>query len=388
MSIQFVNDHDIKRRRGLFLMETIACGLLAFALYAQEHPTSSTAESPQRAVPVARDPWAPQHSGVAVSLRGLAAVSESCCWASGAQGTVIRTTDGGKSWQVVSPAGAQLADFRDIQAWDDSTAVVMSSGEIDRLYRTENGGRTWLCVFEHRDPLAFFDGMAFDASGQHGWLMGDPIDGKIFLLRTSDGGKTWCPLPDEKSPAVLANIAAFAASGTHLICPNRETILIGLGGGRDDASEPQQAMVLITKNGGAEWLQATTPIRARSSAGIFSMTAINVSSKRLVAVGGDYLNPAVNQDNVVVSEDGGGSWRLPRGSFPGGYRSAIVSIPTRHGSHLLLASGPNGTDQSKDEGETWTPVSQQGFHALSFVSPSVGWAAGSDGRLARWNASM
>ena len=35
------------------------------------------------------DVWELQKSGVAASLRGLCAVSETCCWASGAKGTVL-----------------------------------------------------------------------------------------------------------------------------------------------------------------------------------------------------------------------------------------------------------------------------------------------------------
>ena len=73
------------------------------------------------------DVWELQNAGVATSLRGLCAVSETCCWASGARGTVILTTDGGQSWQAVGPSDAEAADFRDLQAWDESTAVIMSA---------------------------------------------------------------------------------------------------------------------------------------------------------------------------------------------------------------------------------------------------------------------
>ena len=40
-----------------------------------------------------------QDSGVSVSLRGLSVVSSEVVWASGENGTVIRTTNGGQSWQ-------------------------------------------------------------------------------------------------------------------------------------------------------------------------------------------------------------------------------------------------------------------------------------------------
>ena len=43
--------------------------------------------------------WQPQTSGVTGRLRGVSAVSSTVAWASGANGTVLRTTDGGTHWQ-------------------------------------------------------------------------------------------------------------------------------------------------------------------------------------------------------------------------------------------------------------------------------------------------
>ena len=43
--------------------------------------------------------WESQDSGVSVNLRGLSVVSPNVAWASGVNGTVVRTKDGGKTWQ-------------------------------------------------------------------------------------------------------------------------------------------------------------------------------------------------------------------------------------------------------------------------------------------------
>ncbi len=42
-----------------------------------------------------------QDSGVSVTLRGISALSDDVIWASGQNGTVIRTTDGGENWEKV-----------------------------------------------------------------------------------------------------------------------------------------------------------------------------------------------------------------------------------------------------------------------------------------------
>src|SRR5262245_28007107 len=89
--------------------------------------------------------WQPQQSGVTVRLRGVSAVSATVAWASGASGTVLRTTDGGRSWQRSAVPGADAPDFRDVDALGAATAVVLSigPGDASRIYRTEDGGATW-----------------------------------------------------------------------------------------------------------------------------------------------------------------------------------------------------------------------------------------------------
>ena len=328
--------------------------------------------------------WRLQNSGVAVSLRGMSAVSDTCCWASGAKGTVIRTTDSGSSWQSVGPPGAEAADFRDIQAWDESAAVIMSAGDVDRLYRTTDGGSSWTIVYEHPDPKAFFDGMSFDLTGKHGWLMGDPINGKVQLLTTGDSGASWRPLPEERLPNIADGVAAFAASGTHLLNPNRETVIVGLGGIDKKSTVPGQASVLMTTKSGHGWQNVAVPMQAGPSSGVFSITAMNNISGRLVVVGGDYQKPDQSSDNVAISDDFGRSWRLPTISRPMGFRSAVVSAASDDAPSLLITTGPSGTDRSADGGESWSSLSRTGFHTLSFVSPFTLWAAGSDGRVARW----
>ncbi|HQZ63890.1 MAG TPA: hypothetical protein PLY87_02385, partial [Planctomycetaceae bacterium] len=330
------------------------------------------------------DVWKLQNSGVDVSLRGICAVSDTCCWASGAKGTVIRTTDGGSSWQSIGPPGADAADFRDVQAWDESTAVIMSAGDIDRLYRTTDGGTSWTIVYEHPDPAAFFDGMSFDQTGKHGWLMGDPINGKVQFLITDDSGATWKPLPEERLPSVADGVAAFAASGTHLLNPNSETVIVGLGGIDKKARTPGQASVLMTTNSGSDWQNVSVPMQAGPSSGIFSITAVDNIAGRLVVVGGDYQKPDQNSNNVAISGDFGRSWRLPQISRPTGFRSVVVSVANDDERPLLITTGPSGTDQSTDGGESWSPLSRTGFHTLSFVSPFTFWVAGSEGRVARW----
>ncbi len=77
----------------------------------------------------ARAQWQIERSGTTASLRGIHAVTADIAWASGTNGTVLRTLNGGQTWQSCSvPAGAEKLDFRSVWAWDANHAMVMSSG--------------------------------------------------------------------------------------------------------------------------------------------------------------------------------------------------------------------------------------------------------------------
>jgi photosystem II stability/assembly factor-like uncharacterized protein len=95
-------------------------------------------------------------------LRGLSAISERVAWTSGSAGTVLRTTNKGATWQSVGPPGTASLQFRDVEAFDADTAVILSigNGTDSRIYRTTNAGQTWSLVFVNDDPLAFYDCMA------------------------------------------------------------------------------------------------------------------------------------------------------------------------------------------------------------------------------------
>ena len=62
--------------------------------------------------------WQLTPTGSTARLRGLSAVSQNVAWASGSGGTVLRTVDGGATWESVGPPGTATLQFRDIEAFD------------------------------------------------------------------------------------------------------------------------------------------------------------------------------------------------------------------------------------------------------------------------------
>ena len=125
--------------------------------------------------------WEPQSSGVTARLRGVSAVSDRVAWASGANGTVLRTADGGATWTKLAVPDAEKLDFRDVDAVGDTTAYILSigAGAASRIYKTTDAGARWTLQFTNDDPKAFFDAMAFwDA--EHGLAFSDSVDGRFM----------------------------------------------------------------------------------------------------------------------------------------------------------------------------------------------------------------
>jgi photosystem II stability/assembly factor-like uncharacterized protein len=321
--------------------------------------------------------WQRQESGVTASLRGLSVVSERVAWASGARGTVVRTTDGGTTWRTITVLGADSLDFRDIAAFDERRAYVLSigNGSASRIYKTVDGGETWMLQFTNSDSAAFYD--CFDFwTAERGVAVSDPVRGRFQVIGTSNGGVTWSELPPERIPPAVSGEAAFAASGTCLTVAQPDHVWIASGGG-------SEARVYRSGTGGINWQVASTPVSSGAGTrGIFSIAFAD--GRRGVAVGGDYQRPADTTANVALTDDGGATWRLPTGR-PMGYRSAVAYVPPS-GGQVLVAVGTSGSERSDDGGETWTRIDTVGYNTVAFAGgrANAGWAVGDAGRIARW----
>ena len=318
--------------------------------------------------------WQPQTSGATARLRGVSAASERVVWASGANGTILRTADGGATWQKLSIPGADRLDFRDIDAApnDERTAYALSIGQgsASRIYKTTDAGANWTLQFTNDDPKAFYDAMTFwDAN--RGLAISDSVDAHFVILRTDDGGAHWTRVPPEGLPPALPNEGAFAGSGTNIAVLGRDLAWIGTGAST-------KSRVLRTQDGGKTWTIADTPLITSSSAGIFSIAFRD--SKHGIVVGGDYRKEDDATDVAAVTADGGLTWA--RSSGLTGFRSVVAHLP---GSTVAwIAVGPKGADVTQDDGKTWTKVDGDGYHAFSFAPKSpVGWGVGEQGRIGK-----
>lgn len=328
---------------------------------------------------IVKSPWQMMEADTTASLRGLSLFSARNIWGGGTGGTVVNSFNGGETWRVLTIPGAEELDIRDAHAFDEATVVAMTAGTPARIYRTTNAGLSWKMVYENDDERVFFDAISF-LDDRNGIVMSDPVDAELFLLKTIDGGLTWQRMT--KTPRTFPGEGGFAASGTNMTTIGFRKVIIGLGSGVAD-QPPKRSRVVISEDLMKTWKSADVPLPRHQSAGIFSIVFANANDG--VAVGGDYKEPESTAGNYAITRDGGATWTVPRKRKPPtGFRSC-VSVWMNGKEVNFVAVGTNGTDLSTDLGESWTRISNTGFHAIQFTSDGqFGWAVGSDGRIAKW----
>lgn len=298
-----------------------------------------------------------------LSFRGLSVVDNQVVWVSGSQGTVGRSIDGGKNWKWIKVPAFEKSDFRDIEAFDINTAVIMAISEPAFILRTTDGGEHWKVVYEDHTPGIFLDAMEF-WNDQSGIVIGDPIDNHFFIRRTYNGGKSWEPAPQSYKFVADSGEACFASSGTNLRKLNQSKSVFISGGLSSHIFLPDQKISLPLQKG-------------TTSTGANSIALKN--SKKMIVVGGDFLQKNDTTKNCILSVDGGLSWTYPQ-TTPGGYRSCVEYLS----KNTWITCGLNGVDLSIDEGKNWKSISKESFHVVRKAKKgNAVFLAGNGGRIGK-----
>ncbi len=343
-----------------------------------------------------------EESHSTASLRGIHNVGAGVAWASGTNGTVLRTEDGGYLWQTCTiPPGAEKLDFRGIQAFDANTAIVMSSGkgDLSRLYKTTDGCQTWKLLFTNPDKEGFWDAMR--ALGPDEFeVAGDAVDHTLVNEKTGHVIPVW-QLHEGDDPAdhftdhffelaAAPKEGGFAASNSTLVIaavPHRDPVWSyqWLATQTPDHSYVHREATEETPTCEPcrmESLSVETSMSQGSpSAGIFSLAFRE--DRFGVAVGGDYQKPTLSTKTAAYSNDAGKTWHLAE-TPPHGYRSSVAYDPQQK---FWITVGPNGTDISRDDGKNWAPLTPSGYDApdadKNWNSLSLPFVVGPHGRIGR-----
>jgi photosystem II stability/assembly factor-like uncharacterized protein len=282
-------------------------------------------------------------SGTKTGMRGLSVVNDKTIWVSGSNGMIGRSLDSGNTWKWMTVKGFEKMDFRDIEAFNETTAVIMGIDAPAYILKTIDGGEKWQVMFKDTTKGMFLDAMEF-WNEQSGIVIGDPLNGKFYVARTFDAGNTWQGIPEQHKPVADSGEACFAASGTNIRKLNNKEAIFITGG--------------LTSNVHIRDKKINLPlIQGKETTGANSIAVKN--KKTWMVVGGDFNTRDSSTKNAAISFNGGKTWSIPAVP-PTGYRSCVEYIKKKQ----WITCGLNGVDISNDDGKTFTNISKEGFHVV------------------------
>jgi len=120
-------------------------------------------------------------------------------WISGTQSKILRGHYNAKSEFHIDTLTTPHSnkDYRDIWALNDQIAVAMSVSDSAVVIKTTDGGKTWETVYHNETPGIFLDAIEIDPNTGVGMILGDPLSKdqqspKYFkALLTTDYGNNW-----------------------------------------------------------------------------------------------------------------------------------------------------------------------------------------------------
>ncbi len=302
-------------------------------------------------------------SGQKTSMRGLSVVDDKTIWVSGSNGTVGLSLDAGATWKWMIVKGFEKTDFRDIEAFDKTTAVIMGIADPAYILRTVDAGKTWQVVFENKTKGMFLDAMEF-WNENAGIVIGDPINNRFFIGRTFDGGQTWQSIPEKIAPVATNGEACFASSGTNIRKLTRSEAVFITGGLVSNAHVRDNKIGLPL-------------LKGKESTGANSIAVKN--KKTWMVVGGDFNTKDSTTGNAATTFDAGKTWVIPSVP-PTGYRSCIEFIKKKQ----WVSCGLNGVDITDDDGKTFSNISKESFHVVRKAKKgNAVYFAGGGGRIGK-----
>lgn len=302
-------------------------------------------------------------SGTKTSLRGLSLVDDNIVWASGSGGMVAKSIDGGNTWKWMTVKGFEKTEFRDIEAFDARTALIMGIAEPAYILKTTDGGETWNTVYKNEAKGMFLDAMDFN-NDLDGVVVGDPINGRFFIARTADGGNTWQEEAFQDRPIADSGEACFASSGTNIRKLKNGKEVFVTGGLSSHMYKENKKMKLPI-------------IQGKESTGANSIAAKN--NRMMMVAGGDFNTKDSATKNFFITKCGGKKWYAPAVP-PNGYRSCVEYISDDN----WLTCGLNGVDFSSDNGKHFFRISPESFHVCRRAKKgTVVFLAGGGGRIGK-----
>lgn len=294
------------------------------------------------------------------SLNALAFGSAGEGYAVGDHGTVLFTPSAGLEWFAV-PSGTE-ASLTQVQVVEPG-GVVIGGGCVLRE-KTASTGFHRLPVNESEQSCATKIASFSFLNGSTGFV--EQADGSILF--TSDGGASF-------QPKTAVPLGGGTPVELRFVSPSTGFALVDAGG---------RGLILRTTDGAGSWTQVGS---APAGEPLDDIAA--VSPTLLYAVGGGIPRTGASGSVMMVSEDGGGSWKeRVLGSPAGSTGPQVKTVSCADATHCVFtvrAPGPeNALLRTEDGGITMLQVtpSERALAAAGFASPGSVLAVGAGGATA------
>lgn len=277
-------------------------------------------------------------------------------WICGQLGTMIRTTDGGATWEAVR---VDDLDIRGVSFFDEDNGWVC--GNDGKIYRSSDGGSTWeRQIFTGNPPMDDLFAVEF-VSPERGYLLG--YSG-VFVTR--DGGIGW----ENNWLAVVPYRGAWSMS----IVDDRTGFLLG-----SHYTETDPEILHRSGDGGITW---------HSVPGSNASVLRGIGTIAFVTGETGYAGGAA----VMKTEDGGHTWTTL--IDPAAVRAFFFFDETEG-----YAVGRTSILHTVDGGATWIDIAPADelivdLRAIHFIDRDTGWIAGRGGeelfgdRTFRWSVVL
>jgi len=254
--------------------------------------------------------------------------------------------DGGQNW-VNSSQGYSGALLRSVAVDPIQAGVVYAAGPSG-IWRSEDGGNLWNGL-ANSSPSAI---LRLDWNT----VVVDPVDPQHLLLAGSpevfesiDGGQSWhkAPLSNQQGERLEGDgLAGMSPISVFAFAPsNPSVVYAGFAHGGciiyHEPCPPTGGAVIVSQDGGASWRLESGVLP--DPAAVLDL-AVDPSRSELVF--------AATEAGLFRSSDGGSTWRS-LGIDPRAGRVSAVAIDPTNGNHVLASIDRVGMWESDDGGETW-----------------------------------
>ena len=263
-----------------------------------------------------------------------------------------RSLDGGNTWTAGTfNAGTGLSQ---LFAFDANTCwAVFNTGATQGLYKTIDGGSTWIKkggVYgssSFANVVHFFDGM-------YGVAQGDPVGGEYEIYVTVDGGETWTPVTGANIPNPTSG--EYGITGNY--CAYGDNIWFGTNQGR----------IFRSVDKGNTWTASLTVFGNTQVVNALMFDALHGFAYR------SYLDLGIEPE-LNETTDGGLTWTSFTTIGPS-YARYFYHIPGTINTVIGSSSDPSGMgiSISEDGGHNWTEISYgYAFQASAWLDMETGW---------------